>query len=234
MSTTNREQRSGEVRVIDDEEGTIEVLAVAYGVVDDYGTRFIPGVFNESLEQRLPTLTFGHNWMDPIGRGTSWREDPNVGLYVTFRVDRDPDVPRGRQAWAQMKSGTLDDVSVGFMRLADRLAEDKVTDITKGELDEVGVVLRGAVPGSKVLAMRAAGGTVDLDATVELAKKVVAGEVTQQEADETLRMLSVGDGGEPPVAEDEPPAPLPEADAEAAIAEADATIAEIDDRSARR
>lgn len=217
----------------------MEVLAVAYGVTDDYGTRFVPGVFNDSLEERLPTLTFGHSWQDPIGRATAWREEPE-GLYLTFRLDLHDDVPRARQAWAQISSGTLDDVSVGFMRQADRTADDGVEEITKAVLDEVGVVLRGAVPGAKVLATRAAGGTVEVDAAVEIARRKVAGEISEAEADEALRLLALGGGdgdGAGGEGGDDPPTPPAEpdlaaiADAEAA---ADAALDAVTDRSPTR
>lgn len=231
-----RQHRTGEIRAtqIDGQpEGTIEVLAVAYGVVDDYGTRFVPGVFNESLEQRLPTLAWAHSWNEPIGRATAWRE-ADEGLYLRLRLDLHDDVPRARQAWAQIESGTLDDVSVGFLRLADRTADDGVEEIVKAELDEVSVVLRGAVPGAKVLATRAGGGTVDVDAAVVLGKKMAAGEVTFDEAVETLRLLS--DDGTPAEETGEGEDPPSEIDAEAvaaAEAEADAALADATDRSRR-
>lgn len=241
--TETRQHRTGEIRAtaLDGQpEGTMEVLAVAYDVVDDYGTRFVPGVFNDSLQERLPTLTFGHSWQDPIGRATAWRE-AEEGLYLTFRLDLHDDVPRARQAWAQISSGTLDDVSVGFVRQADRTADDGVEEITKAVLDEVGVVLRGAVPGAKVLLTRSAGGTVEVDAAVEIARRKVAGEITEAEADEALRLLALddGEGGadvEPPPAAAPAPTTTPtlseeEADA---LAAADAALDSLTERTSPR
>lgn len=230
-----RSHLRGEVRAVTD-EGTFEVLAVAYGVTDDYGTRFVPGVFNDSLEQRLPVIAWAHDWSEPIGRATGWREDPEVGLYVTGRLDLGGAVERAKQAHEQMRSGTLTDVSVGFWRLADRTAEDGVTEITKGDLDEVSVVLRGAVPGARLLAVRSArsGEMVEVDAVVAIAGKVATGEITQQVADEALRLLASPVTATPPAesAGDEGDGSgeaLPElADV---LAEADATLADLSDRS---
>ena len=222
----------GEVRSIT-EEGTFEVMAVAYSVVDDYGTRFIKGVFNESLDQRLPTIAWGHQWAEPIGRATDWHET-DEGLFITARLDLAGDVPRAKQAHEQMLSGTLDDVSVGFWRLADRTADDGVTEIIKGDLDEVSVVLRGAVPGAKVLAVRSArtGEMVEVDSVVAIANKVAAGEISQAAADEALRLLSSpGTGAPPPTADTGTggePDPAPEL--VAAEADADAALATLSDR----
>lgn len=220
----------GEVRAVA-EDGTIEVLAVVWGVVDDYGTRFVKGAFTESIEARLPTIAWAHDWSEPVGRAVSYRET-DEGLFITARLDIGQGIARADQAYAQLKSGTLDDVSIGFWRLADRTAEDGVTEITKGDLDEVSVVLRGAVPGAKVLAVRSArtGEQVDLDAVVAIAAKKAAGEIDQATADEALAMLSSPPATPPaPPAEEEEPETGPEL--VDALAEADAALASLTDRS---
>jgi HK97 family phage prohead protease len=171
-----------------DDGRTFEARAVAYNVIDDYNTRFAPGVFDESLAARLPVIAWAHSWDEPIGRVTAY-ESRDDGLYVTARLS-DPDaVPRARQAMSQLADGTLDDVSVGFMREASNEADDGIVDITKATLDEISVVLRGAVPGAKVLAVRSTG-TVDVDAVVELARRKVAGEITEDEAKAALELLA--------------------------------------------
>jgi len=225
-----RNHLRGEVRAVT-AEGTFEVLAVAYNVVDDYGTRFIKGVFNDSLDQRLPVIAWAHDWSEPIGRATGWSET-DEGLFITGRLDLGGAVERAKQAHEQMLSGTLTDVSVGFWRLADRTADDGVTEIVKGDLDEVSVVLRGAVPGAKVMAVRSArtGEMVEVDSVVAIAEKVAAGEISQAAADEALRLLSSpGAGG----SVEEPPAPDPLPELVAAEADADLAIATLTDRSRR-
>ena len=186
---TKRETRTGEIRAAT-EDGTIEVLAVAYGVTDDYGTQFERGTFTDSLEQHLPVIAWAHSWDEPIGRATGFRET-DEGLVLTARLDIGGAVPRADQAYEQARSGTLTDVSVGFMRRADE-ERDGVTVITKADLDEVSFVLRGAVPGAKVLAVRSArsGEVVDLTAVEEIARRVVAGDIDQATADEMARLLS--------------------------------------------
>ena len=226
-----RNHLRGEVRAVQ-EDGTIEILAVSYLITDDYGTQFRKGTFTESLERRLPVIAFGHDWSDPIGRAVSYRET-DEGLYLTARLDVGGAVPRADQAYQQMRSGTLTDVSVGFMRVSSE-DRDGYTMITKAELDEVSVVLRGAVPGAKVLAVRSArtGEMVEVDSVVAIANKVAAGEISQAAADEALRLLSSpGTGATPPTADTGAggePDPLPEL--VAAEADADAALATLSDR----
>ncbi len=221
------------------EDGTIEVLAVVWGVIDDYGTRFVKGAFTESIEERLPTIAWAHDWSEPVGRAVSYRET-DEGLFITARLDIGQGIARADQAYAQLKSGTLDDVSIGFWRLADRTADDGVTEIVKGDLDEVSVVLRGAVPGAKVMAVRSArtGEMVEVDSVVAIAEKVAAGDISQAAADEALRLLSSSGTGAPPAESTDDTAtgdgtgdPAPElVDAQA---EADAALATLTDRSRR-
>lgn len=244
MSPKKREDRTrvgGEIRAVDD-TGTVEVIAVAYGVVDDYGSLWAPGVFARSLEERMPTFAFGHNWSEPIGRGV-FAQDTDAGQYVTLRLDLDENVPRALQAHAQMRSGTLDDVSVGFSNVTRRPPTDDekeaypgVTEvILDADLDEISVVLRGAVPGAKVLAVRAAGGQVDIDAAVEIARRKVAGDLSEAEADEALRLLSIDPDEPAPDADvDEDAAAAAAVAAAETIAAADAALAVAADRSPRR
>ena len=228
----------GEVRSIT-EEGTFEVMAVAYSVVDDYGTRFVKGVFNDSLDQRLPVIAWAHDWSEPIGRATGWSET-DEGLFITGRLDLGGSVERAKQAHEQMRSGTLTDVSVGFWRLADRTADDGVTEIVKGDLDEVSVVLRGAVPGAKVMAVRSArtGEMVEVDSVVAIAEKVAAGDISQAAADEALRLLSSSGTGAPPTETDDGDQTDTETGGDdhelgEAQAEADLALATLTDRSRR-
>lgn len=189
--TMKRETRNGEVRAAGD-DGTIEILAVAYNVTDDYGTQFRRGTFTKSLEQHLPVIAWAHSWDEPIGRATGFRE-ADEGLYLTARLDIGGSVPRADQAHEQMRSGTLTDVSIGFIRHASEQEGDVVV-ITEADLDEVSVVLRGAVPGAKVLAVRSARAAgLDFEDAMEIAKRKAAGELSDAEADALIDLLSSGD-----------------------------------------
>ena len=238
-----REHRSARVASVSDDGRTIEVRAVTYGVVDDWGSVFLPATFNESLERRLPTFAWGHDWSEPIGRATAWN-DTDEGLDLTMRLS-DPDaVPRARQAMVQFADGTIDDVSVGFSGTSRRPPtkdEEKQWPgvrevITSADLDETSAVLRGAVPGAKVLSVRSAA-EVDLDAVVALAKRVAAGELTAEEAKVAVDLLGGDpeevDGDDPPVVPPVEPEEPDELDAEL-DAQLDAALDAALGRSARR
>lgn len=245
-----RETRTGEVGNVKP-DGTYEVLAVVYNVVDDYGSVWAPGCFERSAAERLPVVAWAHDWAEPIGRALGYRTT-DEGAYFTARLDIGGNVPRADQAFQQISPGpngeapTLTDVSVGFVvpEGGRRTPTDEERKrwpgakevIEEATLDEFSHVLRGAVPGASVLAgsVRDARGNVVPEAElIKLAKRVAAEELTVDEAKAALAILATDDeappppdGGEPPP--DDSPPPLDDL-AAAVIAEAEQII--DDDRS---
>lgn len=141
--------------------GQFTGIAAAYGVVDEYGSLWLPGCFNDSMNERMPVICWGHDWTEPVGRAVDWSDQPH-GLIITGQLDDPNDVPRARQAWSQLRSGTLGDLSVGFSHTMRREpTPDEVQQfpgvrevIESAQLDEVSIVLRGAVPGAQVTGTR--------------------------------------------------------------------------------
>lgn len=172
--------------------------AVNYGVRDSYGTSWAPGVFKESLEARMPPVVWGHDWNDPIGRVVGYREverrgegDPG-GLEIDVELDDLDAVPRARQAYAQLKSGTMSQFSFGFERQADQADPElrNTTRITKARVQEFSLVLNGAVPGTKPLAIRSMPeGTVELRAATSLIARFAQGELDLAQALTELKEL---------------------------------------------
>lgn len=226
MKRERRMVPTREVRVADDGH-TLEAVVLVYNVIDDYNTRFRPGCFAESLNERMPRITWGHDWRDPIGRWVDYR-DTDTELTLIGELDDFDAVPRARQASAQLASGTIDQFSVGFERLADEQVDPQlvdgmrgVVDITKGNLDETALVLVGAVPGTKLLAVRS-GLMVPEDAVLEMARKVAAGDLTVEQGKAALDLLAsdAGNGNGTPADGGEPPPevpPLDEATIDAAL-----------------
>lgn len=239
----NRETRRGiaEVRAAEvNGRPGVTLHAIKPYVVDDYGSLWMPDTFDASLAERMPTLCWAHEWEDPLGPATGYRTSPE-GPEVDFVFSDFDAVPSARRAHAQVSDGTIQDCSVGFSGAKRRdPSEEEIAKypgirevIYEATLDEISLVLRGAVPGAKVLAVRSArtGEQVDLDAVVAIAAKKAAGEIDQATADEALAMISSPGATPPePPAEEEPEA-LPELDD--AIAEADAALATLTDRSRR-
>lgn len=234
MNRQNRRRLGGHIRAVEAPDGTrtITLRPVTPGVVDDYGSLWMPDVFDRSLDERLPTLAWAHSWSEPIGRATAWEADGDLRT-ITFRLDDPAAVPTAGRAYAQVQSGTIDDCSVGFSNTQRRdPTDDEVKQypgirevILEADLDEVSLVLRGAVPGAKVLAVRARGAEVDADLVIELARRVEAGDITQAQAEIALD-LAAEEAGDPPDPEHDDDGGDPDdvADAEAALDDALALI----------
>lgn len=203
--TKKREIRRAEIRAaeIDGKPG-VTLKVISAGVVDDYGTVWMPDAFDESLATRGPVLCWSHDWSEPLGPMVDYRTGPD-GPEIDFVFSDFEAVPTARRAHAQVLDGTIKDCSVGFARMEWRDATDSDKKqwpgarevITKSGLDEVSLVLRGAVPGAKVLAFRSASATVDV--AVELARRVKAGELTQDEAQAALTLLAADEDSTAPV-----------------------------------
>lgn len=168
-----------------------------YNVLDDYNTEWAPGVFGDAAS---PAYAYGHaanfDIRALLGHGVETREAPPGaidandpgGLDLCMQLDDFDAVPSARQVWAQLKSGTLREFSVGFGRQEDEPSE-KFKDvpgarrITKAWLQEVSSVLTGAVPGTKLLAMsRSAGMAVDAQLVNQVLGRLALGEVDLADA----------------------------------------------------
>lgn len=187
---------------IDNKPG-VTLHAIRPGVVDDYGSLWAANAFDRSLAARMPTLCWSHDWSEPLGPPVAYRTGTD-GPEIDFLFSDFDAVPQARRAHAQVLDGTIVDCSVGFSsaRRRDPTDEERsrfpgvVEVIEDADLDEVSLVLRGAVPGAKVVSAR--GAKVELDAVVELGRRVVAGEISEEEAKAALELL----GGEGPPLEE--------------------------------
>lgn len=203
-------------RALDDTTGRFAARVLNYNVIDDYRTEFAPGVFTDSLLMRMPRIVWGHDWTDPIGRWVDYEDGPDhldlIGEFDDFDA-----VPRARQAYAQLKSGTIDQFSVGFMP---EDGEETLVDgeyvfrFTKARLDEVSLVLVGAVPGTALLAVRNAKPLMVRDAptiTKDFAAQVVldlhSGKIDLADALQSIKAAS-------PVTDTETPESEPDASEE--------------------
>lgn len=236
---TKRETRRGvgEVRAatIDGKPG-VTLHVIRPGVVDDYGSLWAPDTFDESLGRRLPTLCWAHDWGEPLGPAVDFRTGTD-GPEVDFVFSDFDAVPSARRAHAQVGDGTIRDCSVGFwnVKRRDPTDEERVQYpgirevIESADLDEVSLVLRGAVPGAKVVSVRS-GAAVDVDAVMEIARRKAAGELTDAEAKAAVELLAgdeddLGDLADLPIEDltgdegegDEPADPTLDADADAAL-----------------
>lgn len=213
---TIRRNLGGEVRAARAEDGhhTIELRAITPDVVDDYGSVWMADAFDEALSQRLPVLAWSHDWSDPIGVGVSFKADKG-GPLITARLDDFEAVPRARQAYAQTSAvpPTIRDCSVGFSGVTRHApSEDELKRwpgatevITKATMDELSLVLAGAVPGAEVVGVRGRGGVrmagrddapISREAAATLIAKTATGELTLSEALNALNALDTLEEGD--------------------------------------
>lgn len=200
-----RRALGGQVRAAVAEDGrhTVTLQAIRPGVVDDYGSVWMADAFDRSLGERLPTLCWSHDWADPIGHGLDY-QTTDEGPVVRFAFDDFDAVPRARQAFAQTKSGTIRDCSVGFSKVERRdPTDDELTQypgvrevILSARMDELSLVLAGAVPGAQVVGVRMANvdAPVSREAVARLLARLATGEFTLTQALNELEELpTLGD-----------------------------------------
>lgn len=247
--TIERRVFRGEFRDVPGSNGRQKwATAVAYNVADEYKTLWLPGCFDEALEERMPTILYGHDWGNlehVLGSGIDYRQTPvDVGPAGVDVLIEFADVPSADLAMklldqaATSRGAVLRDVSVGFERRewrtrnelsAELLALGAEEAMVRAGMDELSLVVRGAVPGAQVRGRR---GAVDLDAVVEIARRRAAGELTEAEAQAAVDLLAGEQAQQPaPKAEEPVEEPPPAADF---TAEIDAALDTALGRSARR
>ena len=168
-----RERRifRGEFRDVPGSDGRQKwATAVTYNTVDTYGTLWRPGVFDEALGERMPVILYGHDWSSlnhVLGAGIDWRQTPadvgppGVDVLIEFLAD-DEHAARAMKLLAKDATSAgpvLRDVSVGFERrewarrsdlTAEELKIGAEEAMIRAGMDELSLVVAGAVPGAQV------------------------------------------------------------------------------------
>src|SRR5690606_17753729 len=149
-------------------------------------------------------IVWGHDWTDILGRYVDYR-DTDESLTLVGEFDDFDAVPRARQAYTQLRSGTIDQFSVGFGRREWKGGDDLTPDeraigaierMVKADLHEASLVLVGAVPNTELIGVREVrmpnGQTVPEDFVIDLGRKVHAGQITVDEAHTALELVASG------------------------------------------
>lgn len=114
------------------EKRTISGYAAIFGNRDEAGDIIVKGAFAKSIAERGPAsstnrkiiLLWQHDMDNPLGRLTDLREDEK-GLYFEAEVDQ---IPEGDRALAQLLSGTLNQFSIGYKYVWDKMEYEEATD----------------------------------------------------------------------------------------------------------
>lgn len=197
---SKRETRRAAIRASNGAKPGVTLKTITPNIVDDFGSVFMADAFDASIKARMPVLCWGHDWAEPLGPAKGTRKADDGAPEIDFEFSDFDAVPMARRAHAQVQDGTILDCSVGFSDTERRPPSEEekarwpgcTEVITKASLDEVSLVLRGAVPGAKVVSVRSGQAQVDLEAVVDLARRVAAGEITQDEAQAAVDLLSTG------------------------------------------
>ena len=115
------------------QDRTVKGYLVVWGVRDTHGTTFVKGSCTKSIKERGPNSSayqkilflWQHRGDEPIGQFTVLEED-DYGLYFEAVLD---EIPEGERALIQINSGTLNQFSIGFRYLWDRMEYDEEEDL---------------------------------------------------------------------------------------------------------
>lgn len=128
------------------EDRTIKGYLAVWGIRDSQGELLIKGAFAKSISERGPAsvskqkiaFLWMHDCCDPIGRFTILKED-KYGLYFEAVADN---VENGDRALEQTKSGTLNQFSVGYDYVWDKMEYDEQTDTI---ITREGILMEGSI-----------------------------------------------------------------------------------------
>jgi HK97 family phage prohead protease len=132
----------------DESQGIVEAYVSIFDNIDLYGDKIIKGAFAESIQKKLPKGVWMHNWDQPIAKTIEARED-DKGLYIKGQFNLD--TQRGKEAFSDVKSGLIDEFSIGFRVLDYEYEENGTRVIKKIKLYEWSPVLAGANPDTELV-----------------------------------------------------------------------------------
>lgn len=141
------------------DDGTVEGYGSVFGVTDNWNDIIAAGAFAQSLADHkaagtMPAMLWQHDCDEPIGIWTDMVEDAK-GLRIKGRLALD--TTRGKEAFALLKMGALNGLSVGF--ISKQWSYDTETDIrtlTEIDLWEVSIVTFPANEKARVTNVKSA------------------------------------------------------------------------------
>lgn len=136
------------------DEGIFEGYLSTYGDVDSYGTYFISGAWDKSIErfnsgEVIPVL-WSHDRSKPIGKFTELKSDEK-GLWGRGKLTLED--PQAKIAYAHMKDGSVMGLSVGFEMDYNNVMYNRASDaygIAEADLFECSVVVFPSNTNAKI------------------------------------------------------------------------------------
>jgi len=121
-------------------DGSFEGYASTFNNVDNGYDVVMPGAFTKSLQCRPASrvkMLWQHDVTQPIGVWNHVAED-SKGLFVKGRVLRE--VQKGAEAYALMKEGVIDSMSIGYQTLESDYTNSGIRQLKELGLMEVSLV----------------------------------------------------------------------------------------------
>ena len=145
----------------DEHKGDFEGYGNVFDVVDSYRDVVMPGAFTQTLEEHaergtMPKLLWQHDAAEPIGIWNEMKEDDH-GLFGKGQLLVDQGVPNADKAYALVKAGALDGLSIGFSLYPGGQHcndEANVLELTNINLWETSIVTFAANEPSKITEIR--------------------------------------------------------------------------------
>lgn len=176
---------------VDEDSRTVSGYFSSFGNKDLDGDIILKGAFAKSIQEHGPSSTspqkiaflYQHDIKEPIGRITKLAEDDN-GLYFEAELDT---TPRGNQVLKQYKSGTLNQHSIGFRYIHDKIKYDTGTDaylVAEVKLFEGSVVTIGANENTPFMGFKA----IDLEEQADALNKETETFIKTLDADQAFEV----------------------------------------------
>ena len=179
-----------EVKFSNADTGIIKGFAATYGGEPDaVGDVIAPGAFINSLariatEGRKLKILRAHDQNKPIGQWTSLTDTPS-GLMVEGKLTLDN--TDGADAYALIKDGTIDALSIGYAVIASEPRSGGGRTLTEIELVEISVVTFGANKSARITDVK--GVAVDPETKARKAAKKEAKQMADKQATELAAEL---------------------------------------------
>lgn len=141
------------------DDGTFSGYCSVFDVVDSYDEIVKKGAFVDSLNDwqakgKMPPVLWQHDRSEVIGVWTKLYED-DKGLFGEGKLLID-DVAKAKEAYALIKAGAIDGLSIGYRTEKYRYnSDDDTIDLLKLNLKEVSIVTFPANEGSTVSNVKA-------------------------------------------------------------------------------
>lgn len=140
-------------------EGEIRGIASPFGEVNSFNERVAPGAFERTISEHrssgtAPLMLWAHDQSEPIGVWKSL-EETSQGLEVRGTIVTE--TRRGAEAYALLKAGALNGLSIGFRARKQNRDKSGVRVLTDVDLAEISVVGLPSAASARISEIRNTG-----------------------------------------------------------------------------